>query len=64
MSRYDSCKVTYFNRIVIIENKGSNNSPKKSKPEKTWQEILAESGHDMETSERTGRYLDESSKIG
>ena len=22
MSRYDSCKVTYFNRIVILENKG------------------------------------------
>jgi len=43
MSRYDSCKVTYFNRIVILENKGSNNSPKKSKPKKTWQEILAES---------------------
>ena len=22
MSRYDSCKVTYFNRIVVLENKG------------------------------------------
>ena len=41
MSRYDSCKVTYFNRIVIIENKGSNNSPK-IEPERTWQEIVAE----------------------
>ena len=37
MSRYDSCKVTYFNRIVVLENKGSNKSP-----ERTWQEIVAE----------------------
>ena len=41
MSRYDSCKVTYFNRIVVLENKGSNNSPK-IEPERTWQEIVAE----------------------
>ena len=28
MSRYDSCKVTYFNRIVVLENKGNNESAK------------------------------------
>ncbi len=58
MSRYDSCKVTYFNRIVILENKGSSKSPKEMKPEKTWQETLAD------TSERTAKYIDETSKIG
>jgi len=41
MSRYENCKVTYFNRIVVLENKGSNNSPK-IEPERTWQEIVAE----------------------
>jgi hypothetical protein len=28
MSRYDSCKITYFNRIVVLENKGNNESVK------------------------------------
>ena len=28
MSRYENCKVTYFNRIVVLENKGNNESVK------------------------------------
>ncbi len=46
MSRYENCKVTYFNRIVVLENKGSNKSPKK--PEKTWQETLQEGNEKIE----------------
>ena len=28
MSRYENCKVTYFNRIVVLENKGTNERAK------------------------------------
>ena len=28
MSRYEGCKTTYFNRIVVLENKGNNESVK------------------------------------
>ena len=49
MSRYDSCKVTYFNRIVVLENKGN----------KIKQRI-----RENVDQENATKYIDESSKIG
>ena len=49
MSRYDSCKVTYFNRIVVLENKGN----------KITQRVTENVAR-----ERATNYIDESSKIG
>ena len=49
MSRYENCKVTYFNRIVVLENKGN----------KIKQRIRENVARDRETN-----YIDESSKIG
>ena len=40
-NNYDGGKNTYFNRITILENKGSAESPKEPQPERTWQEVLA-----------------------
>ena len=49
MSRYEGCKTTYFNRIVVLENKGN-------KIKKRIRENVAQ--------ERAANYIDESSKIG
>ena len=49
MSRYEGCKTTYFNRIVVLENKGN-------KIKKRIRENVAQ--------ERATNYIDESSKIG
>ena len=49
MSRYEGCKTTYFNRIVVLENKGN-------KIKKRIRENVAQ--------ERATNYVDESSKIG
>ena len=49
MSRYEGCKTTYFNRIVVLENKGN----------KIKQRI-----RENVDRERVGNYIDESSKIG
>jgi len=49
MSRYEGCKTTYFNRIVVLENKGN----------KIKQRIRENVARDRETN-----YIDESSKIG
>ena len=49
MNRYEGCKTTYFNRIVVLENKGN----------KIKQRI-----HENVDRERAGNYIDESSKIG
>ena len=49
MSRYENCKVTYFNRIVVLENKGN----------KIKQRI-----HENVAREQAANYIDESSKIG
>ena len=48
MSRYEGCKTTYFNRIVVLENKGN-------KIKKRIRENVAQ--------ERATNYIDESSKI-
>ena len=49
MNRYEGCKTTYFNRIVVLENKGN----------KIKQRI-----RENVDRERVGNYIDESSKIG
>ena len=49
MNRYEGCKTTYFNRIVVLENKGN----------KIKQRIRKNVTRDRETN-----YIDESSKIG
>ena len=49
MSRYENCKITYFNRIVVLENKGN-------KIKQRIRENVAQ--------EHAAKYIDESSKIG
>ena len=49
MNRYEGCKTTYFNRIVVLENKGN----------KIKQRI-----RENVDRERAANYIDESSKIG
>ena len=49
MNRYEGCKTTYFNRIVVLENKGN----------KIKQRI-----RENVNRERAANYIDESSKIG
>ena len=49
MNRYEGCKTTYFNRVVMLENKGN----------KIKQRI-----RENVDRERAANYIDESSKIG